>query len=357
MSKRPNGTGNVYKRGNTWTARVVDHYEPADNKAGLKPVWKTKGGFEKKKDAINYLSKLVESKIRFHPPKTFIEDYKAWQESYSPRIKKKTMDDYNAPFNYFKPLHYVKIDQISAADLQKCIDDCPRGKRTKELMKNIANLVFKYAIDDDQIFKNNAQNLYTGDGETTHYEPLTEEEVSIIAASGEFYADYVVALCYLGHRPTEFFNFKKTDYATEGEGDNAVHYINGGIKTDTGKNRAVTIPPSLQPIIEKRLAVEGTDLLFPRYDRDRKGDLTGTFSVMPTRYFNKFVWHPMTERLGIVGKVPYSARHTYSNKIKKLVGADKDKAELMGHADYETTKKHYQSSTLTDLKAITDQIK
>lgn len=354
MSKRPNGTGNVYKRGNTWTARVVDHYEPADNKAGLKPVWKTKGGFEKKKDAMNYLSDLIEKKRVKHPPKTFLDNFKSWSASYADRVSAKTMEGYASVFNiHFKPLHYTKIDMISAVDLQNCIDNCSKGRRTKDLMKVTAGLVFKYAIDDDQIYKNNAANLYTGDEETTHYEPLTEEELKRISESGLPYADYVVALCYLGHRPTEFFNFKKSDYYTE----NNVHYIAGGIKTEAGKTRVVTIPVSVQPIVERCLAIDGTDLLFPHIDLDRKGKPTGTYSAMPTRYFNKFIWHPMMDKLGIVGKVPYATRHTYSNKIKKTSGADKDKAELMGHASYETTKKHYQSSTLSDLKAITDQIK
>lgn len=354
VAKRPNGTGNVYKRGNTWTARVVDHWVPSETSAtGMKPVWKTKGGFSKKKDAINYCNELYKAKRREHPPKEFKQNYDAWVKAYADRVSAKTIEGYASPFKYFEPLHYVKIDQISAVDLQDCIDKCPHGKRTKQLMKVVAGLVFKYAIDDDQISKNNAENLYVGDEETSHYEPLTEEELDRIAESGEFYADYIVALCYLGHRPTEFFNFTKSDYYTE----NGINYIAGGIKTTAGKTRAVTIPDRVQPIIDRRIKVEGTDLLFPRYDLDRKGAMTGTFSVMPTRYFNKFVWHPMMDRLGIVGKVPYATRHTYSNKIKAVTGSDKDKAELMGHASYETTKKHYQTTNLTELKAITDQLK
>lgn len=353
LSKRPNGTGNVYKRGDTWTARVVDHWEPADNKSGLKPVWKTKGGFAKKKDALNYCADLYKEKRREHPPKQFKQNYDAWIASYKERVSTKTIECYTSPFNYFKPLHYVTIDRISAVDLQDCIDKCPHGKRTKQLMKVVAGMVFKYAIDDDQIAKNNAENLYIGDEEVNHYEPLTDDEIDLIANSGEFYADYIVALCYLGYRPSEFFNFKKSDYHSE----NGINYIVGGIKTEAGKNRSVTIPDRVQPIIDKRLAVEGTDLLFPRYDYDTHGKPKGTFSVMPTRYFNKFVWHPMMGRLGIVGKVPYATRHTYSNKIKSVTGADKDKAELMGHASYEVTKKHYQSTNLNELKAITDQLK
>ena len=353
MGKRPNGTGYVYKRGDTWTARVVDHYIPAGNKTGHNPVYKTKGGFAKKKDAINYVATLLQQKRNEHPPKTFKVNYEAWKKQYAERVSDKTMEGYAQAFAHFEPLHYMKIDTISANDLQKALDDSGLGKRTRQLMKVTAGLVFKYAIDDDQIVKNNAENLYIGGEETTHYEPLTEEEIEKIASSGEFYADYVLVMCYMGYRPSELFSFKKDDYFKEDK----IEYIAGGIKTDAGKNRAVTIPPRILPIIKRRLAVEGTDLLFPRYDLDRKGGFSGTFSEMPTRYFNKFIWKPMMDRLGIVGKVPYATRHTYSNKIKNLSGSDKDKAELMGHASYETTKKHYQSTTLTELKAITDQLK
>lgn len=348
MPKRANGTGNAYKRGDTWTARVVDHWEPSPtSKSGLKPVWKTKGGFARKRDAQNYCADLIRQKRHDHPPKTFKANYDAWSAVYAQRVSTKTMEGYKQAFAHFAPLHYVKIDRISAVDLQKCIDDSGKGKRTRQLMKVTAGLVFKYAVDDDQVLKNCAQNLYIEDQETNHYEPLTDQEIDSIARSGEQYADYIVALCYLGHRPSEFFAFRKSDYY---KADN-VSYIKGGIKTEAGKSRIVPIPERIQPIIDRRIAVEGTDLLFPRYDHG------GTFSEMPTRYFNKFVWKPLMDKLGIVGKVPYSTRHTYSNKIKNISGSDKDKAQLMGHADYETTKKHYQSTSLAELKALSDQIK
>ena len=357
MSKRANGTGNVYKRGDTWTARVVDHWEPSPNsKSGLKPKFKTKGGFTRKKDAVNYCADLYRTKRREHPPREFKTNFELWKAAYSPRIKSTTMAGYVSAFKHFATLHYVLIDQISTTDLQECIDDCPCGKRTKQMMSVIASLVFKWAIADDQISKNAADNLYTGDDQTTHYEPLTDEELQRIADSGEPYANYIVALCYLGHRPSEFFSFTKADYTQDGTGKRKAHYLSGGIKTDAGRNRLVTIPPIIQPIIDDQLKLEGTDLLFPRLNHNRKGEFTG-YGQMPTEYFNKHIFKPLTAKLGIIGKVPYSARHTYSNKIKRVAGADRDKAELMGHADYETTKKHYQSSTIRDLKAITDKIK
>jgi len=354
-TKRPNGTGNVYPRGNTWTARVVDHYTKveADGIKYLRPVWKTKGGFKAKRDALNYLPTLKQETINEHPPVGFEENYKAWKAAYENRVSAKTMEGYAGAFKHYKKFHGVRIDRVSTVDLQSCIDSCTAGKRTKQLMKIVAGLVFKYAIDDNQITRNAAANLYIGDDETKHYEPLTEDELKRVAESGLPYADYVVAMCYLGHRPTEFFAFKKEDYHEEGE----TRYIVGGIKTEAGKNRAVTIPPKILPIIKARLEVEGTDLLFPRYDLNRKGKLTGTLSQMPERYFNKYVWKPMMDKLGIVGKVPYATRHTYANKMKGLTGDEKDKAALMGHASYDTTRKHYQSTSLEEQKRITDQMK
>ena len=63
------------------------------------------------------------------------------------------------------------------------------------------------------------------------------------------------------------------------------------------------------------------------------------------------------DSLGIVGKVPYATRHTYANKMKGISGDEKDKAGLMGHASYDTTRKHYQTTSLAEKKAITDQMK
>ena len=192
--------------------------------------------------------------------------------------------------------------------------------------------------------------MYVGDDETTHYEPLTEDELLRIEQSGLEYSDYIVAMCYLGYRPTELWTLKKTDYHADGD----THYLVGGIKTEAGRNRAVTIPPRIQSIIDRRLSAIGTDILFPRVDRDKSGEFAG-YSVMPERYFNRYIWKPMMDRLGITGKVPYAARHTYANKMKRATGDEKDKAGLMGHASYETTRKHYQSTTLAEKKAITDQ--
>lgn len=360
-TKRANGTGYIYPRGSTWTARVVDHYKVVE-KEGQEPrkvpVWKTKGGFKTKREATNYIATLYASTPRNHdhPPRTFKENFDAWEKLYSLRVGKSTMSGYKSAFKHFGTLHNVKMDKISANDLQKCVDDCKFGKRIHQLMKVTAGLVFKYAIDDGQIGMNVAANIWVGNGETKHFEPLTDGEVETISKSGLDYADYVVAMCYLGHRPVELFAFKKEDMKCEKDEKTGekTYYLVGGAKTEAGKTRAVTIPPKVLPVLLARQETDGTDWLFPRISKDKDGNTV--YDQMPVSYFSKKVWKPMMEKLNIVGKVPYATRHTYANKMKKVVGDEKDKAGLMGHVSYDITRDHYQTTTLKEKKAITDQM-
>lgn len=75
--------------------------------------------------------------------------------------------------------------------------------------------------------------------------------------------------------------------------------------------------------------------------------------VIDCIYFRESAFKPLTVSLGIAdGKVPYCARHTYSDKLKKAEGSDKAKAGLMGHTDYAFTQSHYQSTDLDDLLEV-----
>ena len=74
---------------------------------------------------------------------------------------------------------------------------------------------------------------------------------------------------------------------------------------------------------------------------------------MDDSYFRESAFKPLMASQGIAdGKVPYSARHTYSDKLKKAEGSDKAKAGLMGHTDYAFTQSHYQTTDLDDLLEV-----
>ena len=354
---RPNGTGCAFipSGRKTWTAQVVVGYKPS-SKPGGQPVpdKRRKGGFRTKKEALAFCAELL-NQGKKRPRPTLQQVFDAWAEKYAERIVPSTMAGYKAAYKHFSPLHSLPIIDITAQQLQDCMDACPAGKRTRQMMKVTSGLIWGFAFGADYLDRDITKNLYTGKGHSVQREPLTPEEVRLIRAAidTEPYAEYVYALCYLGFRPGEFLALKKSDLHQE----SGLYYLVGGSKTEAGINRPVPVPVELEHVIAHRLNVLGTDLLFPMACHNRRGDFTG-YKEMSDAYFRESVFKPLMERLGIApGKVPYSARHTYADKLKEASGSDKSKAAVIGHTDYTFTQKRYQSTTLDDIKPIADTIK
>lgn len=353
---RGNGTGCAYwdPAHRYWVAQVVTGYRyPDDKTKPTIPIKRTKGGFKKREDALAYCQTLKgeqEKKKEY----TLEEVYKLWEPWYSPRVDKDTFGCYRAAYAHFKPLHGAKIRSITAGDLQKCLDDCPRGHRTHQNMKVTAGLLWAYAMDHDMVGRDVTRNLYIGKGASVQREPLTDIEVEKIRQEigKDIYAPYVYALCYLGYRPGEMLEIKK-DQVHEAEKG---LFIVEGKKTEAGRDRIVPIHKKIEPIIRDQLKLEGTDYLFPMHVFDRKGAFKG-FKMMTDNYFNKYAFRPLADRLGIPkGKVPYSARHTFSDKLKDADGTDKTKAALIGHTDYKFTQQKYQSTNLEELQTVMESI-
>ncbi len=352
--QRGNGQGTAYKspNGKTWIAHVTV-YNP-------KRKQQKKDGFPSKTAALAYCpimrANLLDNALTIEP-KTLDQIYKEWEPWYQDRVQ--SMSGYKAAYAYFKPLHERFIDTISAGDLQKCMDDCPKGKRTHQMMKVTAGLLWGYAFDRKYVERDITDNLYTGKGQSKKREPLTEKEVETIrkAIATHRYADYIYCSCFLGFRPGELLELKKDQLHHDEEND--IWYFVEGKKTEAGRNRIVTISPKIQDIIRSRAYVPGTDLLFPQYQFGKVSKkhpvaLFEGFKQMSDNYFREMVFKPIMAALGIAeGKVPYSARHTFTNKLKNAEGNDIDKAALAGHSDYTFTQTKYQSTDLVERDKIT----
>lgn len=362
---RGNGQGTAYQRPGekTWTVEVVVGWRlPEDPRKPKRPVRKKKGGFRSKKAALDYVSELQfggNKRVRM----TLEQVYNSWKKNYEPRIDASTMGCYVSAYKHFSSLHGAYIDVISSDDLQSCMDTCPAGKRTHQNMRTVAGLLWKYAIDKNVIDRDVTRNLYTGKGKSVPRDPLTSEEQKVIqsAIGMERYAEYVFCLCYLGYRPGELLELRKDQLFCANLAEKPddppipVWYFVNGKKTDAGRDRIVVVPDVILPYILERIYIPGTDLVFPMYQFNRKKEKLVGFKQMTDNYFRESVFKPMMNRLGIAeGKVPYSARHSYADKLKKASGTDKDKAQLVGHSTYLFTQSAYQTTSLEDLKSIVE---
>ena len=357
---RGNGTGTAFKRGSTWTAQVVVDWRVIADDKPLVPVKKTKSGFKSRDAALQYCPILRDSRPD-ESTMTLQQVYEAWEKWYAPRVEPSTMAGYRSAYHYYGSLYNRRISAITAGDLQTCMDACDKGKRTHQNMKVVAGLIWKYAMDKHIVSQVESSNLYTGRGKSKKREALTDIEVEKIrqAIGTERYAEYIFCLTYLGYRPGEMLEIRK-DQIFEHEGR---LFIVEGKKTDAGINRTVPVHQKIENIIRDRLYVPGTDLVFPQYtftkaSKKRKNPLFCGFKQMSDNYFREMVFKPICGRLGIAeGKVPYAARHTFSNRLKNAAGDDRDKAALAGHSDYTFTQTKYQSTDLDELLAVVDSFK
>ena len=349
--RRANGEGSVIRRGKSYSIRITTGWTLKDGRAVQQ--FAEKGGFKSQKAALEYMPKLREEATRPHSSYekiTFEELYDKLIERHAKRVSKSTMGCYVSAHKHFSEIYSLPFADLNTEDWQLCIDDCPNGIRTKQNMKALGTLMYKLAAELRVFGVNTETNfaslvwLPTDDSESR--QPFTLEELGKIkagASAGIRYADWILAMCYTGFRPSEFLALKKDSF------DADRWTLRGGAKTEAGKNRIVPVHPLIRPIIAKQMLAPG-EYLFSVH-RDRPTTLDN---------FRQACFYPALEALGIQPvpkprekpeRTPYSTRHTFATLMKSVKGSDKDKAALMGHTSFEMTL-HYQHEDYDSLKKI-----
>lgn len=346
---RGNGQGTVYKRGSTWTAAITTGY-PVSEDGIMHRKTRSKGGFKTKKDAIAYLPMLSIAPAAQKKAITMKELYGKWLPTH--RAGKDTMNCYKAAWNYFRPLWTMRVPDVDVDDLQECMDSCPKGKRTKQNMKALCGLLYKFGIPRNITTINLGEYLIVGEGEDGSKDALPLDAVEKLknAIGSVPFADYIVAQCYLGFRPSELLALDAKDY------DRKNKAFIGGAKTDAGRDRTVTISPKIQPIIDRLTANKISGPVFCGADG----------KTMPIKAYRAAFYaaldaagidNPVTIKDGVERHkyTPHSCRHTFATLMKSVNAPDKDKLELIGHTSTEMLR-HYQDVDLDALRRITNAL-
>lgn len=343
---RGNGQGTVIRRGSGWTAIVSAGYTMAPD-GTMRRKRRSKAGFKTKKEAIAYLP-ILAAEPEQKKSITFKALYDRWLPTH--RAGQATMNCYKAAWKYFAPVWMEKVSDIDIDDLQECMDSCPRGKRTRENMKALCGLLYKFGIPRHLTTINMGQYLIVGRGEGSSKDGIPVQELDKLRQNVGVvpYTDYVLAQCYLGFRPSELLDLDVSDY------DREQNAFVGGAKTDAGRDRTVTISPKIQPIIDRLTAgrnsgpvfcgAAGTKMSLRSYRAAFYGVLAAAGIDNPTETKDGVERHKYT---------PHSCRHTFATLMKSVPAPDKDKLELIGHTSTEMLR-HYQDVDIDALRRITD---
>ncbi len=353
MSHRPknrgNGQGSVYQLTNKkWIAvRVLGYYVDAAGKQHRRTV--SKSGLRTKKEAVEYLQKLTGIRERKRDI-TFRALYDAWKPTHG--AEKSTMNCYSSAMKWFRELWFFHVSDIDIDDLQECLDECPKGKRTKENMKTLCGLLYKFAIPRHYASLNLGQYLRIRALNASEKDalPLTAVEKLQQNISQIPYADYIVAQCYLGFRPSEMLALDVRDYNRKEKA------FTGGSKTAAGINRIVTISPKIQPIIDHltRDKISGPIFCHANGQALTIKDYRAAFyeALEAIGMDNPIIAEGDSKRHKYT---PHSCRHTFATLMKAVEGPDKDKLSLIGHTSTEMLMK-YQDVDFASLRKITDAI-
>ena len=342
--KRGNGQGCVYRMPDgKWKVEVTLGYDEADGK--LKRKRMTKTGFATKKDALAYIPQLQQTVTVTDKGIKFKDLFKKWLDGHTAKVGKSTIDNYKSANKYFAPIFYVEVAKLRTEHLQKCIDECPHGRRTKENMKAVGTCMFRLAMQLDIVDRNYAEYIYIPKEDKEERLAFSTEQLQTMWEHINIFPNlkYVLVLCYTGMRLGEMLDAKTATYNKE-QG-----YFITGSKTEAGKNRIITIAPEILPFFDD---FGKNECLF--FDRKKP----------PTeKVFRNSFFYPALKGIGmdVITEdgshlyTPHCCRHTFATMMKEVDAPNTDKQKLIGHSKFEMTA-HYTHTDVESLRKITDNL-
>ena len=240
--KRGNGQGTVYKGPDgKWIAEYTIGWDEVDGK--LNRRMRRKKGFATKNEALAYLPELKQDIPQTDKNVKFKDLYKKWIDGHSAKVGKSTITGYKSVWQYFKPIYYVEVAKLKTEHLQKCIDDCPHGRRTKENMKAVGTCVFRLAMQLDIVDRNYAEYIYIPKEDKNERLAFSPDQIQLMWDNVDRVPNlkYVLLLCYTGMRLSEMLGAMTDNYNQE------AGYFITGVKTEAGKDRTITISPKIRP--------------------------------------------------------------------------------------------------------------
>lgn len=275
--------------------------------------------------------------------------YELWSENHYPTLSDSGIQGYKAAYKSISELSNRKFRELKTADFQRCVDvQAAKGASYSKLAKirQLCSQLCKYALQNDLITKNYAEFIRLPKNETKEKQIFTAADRAILwQHTDDKRVQIILVMIYTGFRVGEIIALRSSD----------VHqsYMQGGEKTEAGKNRIVPFP---RRIPEIKQFVDG-------WTRESSAE---TILGVTAEYFRKYMFYPCLAELGLIsppvksektGKdmyidprlTPHSTRHTFASLSASAHMPPEILQKIIGHADYSTTADIYIHENLDDL--------
>lgn len=317
--RKANGTGSIYKRGSTYTAkhRVF--------RAG-RCLAITKGGFKTKREAQQWLNENSVLDVRAQR-QTIEETYNEWSSAHYEKITAKKATAYKAAWNCCKSIKDLYWDEIGTAQLQKCVDSALNTHYQRKTVRTVLHSIEAHAIRNGQTDRALTQYLEIPSKTKPHKRPFTAEEIQRVwnAYKTDPFAGAVLIMLYTGMRFGELANQRPENiFLDDG-------YMLGGSKTELGKYGEILIIDKIKPLIAKHLLP------------------VNQFHISSTAFRKHF------DRIdGCQGHAPHECRHTTATLLAEANVPPAVISSIMRHTNYEQTLEYTHVSREKMISALSE---
>lgn len=348
----PNGFGSVYKlsgkRRNPWAARKTVGWTNDESTGTSKQNFKILGFFPTREKALTALTIYNENPYDISVDTiTFSEVFNAWSDVHFKTIVPSAQRTWMSAYSHSAILHDMRMKDIRTSHLEGAINSAKIGTATKQRMKSLYNMIFRYSLKHEIVTKNYADLCLRvkDDGSKSDRIPFSDQEIQLLWDNLYFpYVDAILVGIYSGWRPQELSILRIEDIDLDGG------FMLGGLKTDAGKNRYVPIHPRIFPLIKERydFAVKTNNaLLF--YDPLSRDIKTMTYDKYRRKFENVMKKLDMKHR-------PHDTRHTFITMAKRVQMDEFLLKLIVGHAIHDITEKVYTHRELSELTEAISRI-
>lgn len=147
-----------------------------------KQIYDTLGWFSKQSDAIDCLNEYHKNPIDAELSKiTFKQLFDEWSSKHFPTISKSGASVYKTAYKYCANLYEIPFVKITFGMLQKVIDDSGKDYSIKYIIRNLFNMMYKYAKRKEMVKEKLSKDLDLGKKVTKHKKiPFSESEIQLL---------------------------------------------------------------------------------------------------------------------------------------------------------------------------------
>ena len=281
-----------------------------------------------KRSAIGYYTTRKEAEIAlanynqnpYDTDITFAEVYKRWSKQKYPSLSDGAVENYEYAYKYLEPLHDKLFSKIRTTELVYAILNSNKSDVKKSHMKTLLNQMYKYALKYDLVQLNLAERFSIGQPKAKiERKPFTDDEIKKLWKMKTDESKVALIMLYTGMRLSEVY-YCNVDMDS--------WLINGGLKTEAGRDRIIPIRKKIKP-------------LFPI--PEPLMEMThGSYKTTMSEFFRS------------IGHTSHDCRVTFATRYK-----DQDPNVLkliMGHKINDITKAVYTKYTVKELREYIEKV-